>query len=157
MTVVAYRNAIEADRTFVISAWIDSFKFSHTAGQVPFDRWYDTMWPVVECLLNCDGVDTIVAHTPDEDGTANLHGFITAAACNQLPLVHYVYVKQAYRRWGIARGLFRAVGVDPLKPFVYTFKTATVAKLARKIPLARWEPNRSRAISTRTSHDERTR
>jgi hypothetical protein len=52
-----------------------------------------------------------------------------------------VYVKEPYRRGGIARGLFAAAGVDPRERFFYTCKTGIGAELARsKASRAEWRP-----------------
>lgn len=103
----------------------------------------------------------LVAHRPGEvDRTADIYGWlaierdyqipvrsygsegnqISKMAAALLPLVHYVFVKQPYRRLGIARGLFNAAGVNPNQHFAYTCKTAVVSRLSDKIPNASWQP-----------------
>jgi GNAT superfamily N-acetyltransferase len=55
-------------------------------------------------------------------------------------LVLFVFVKQNYRREGIGRALFSAVGVDVTKPFLYACNTVTASRLASKAPLAKFNP-----------------
>ena len=137
---LAFRDAIPADRVFVISSWLDSYRDSDTAGMIAMSDWYAVMWPQVEKVIDRFGARTIVAHDTDE----HLYGFISADATTKPPLVFYCYVKAPYRRWepkrGYARQLFAAIGIDPAKPFDYSYKTREIGRLANKIPLASWQP-----------------
>ncbi len=155
---LAYRRAEERDTPLIVDAWLESYRNSHAAGMVQMNAWRDVMGPQVEAVLNRAGVQTWVAFKPGAD-VADLYGWIATERDYKMPvreringlweerlvpatapLVHYVYVKQAYRRLGIARGLFRNAGVDPADEFIYSCKTPVVATLSSKVPLARWNP-----------------
>lgn len=160
--MIAHRPMEPEDRTFVIDAWIRSFRTSNHAGLISMDTWRSVMWPEIEALLERPSVRTIVAHDPDADESVALCGFIAFDVTTwSTPMVFYVYTKQAYRRggngrlWqgpGLARQLFAAAAIDPARPFLYACKTAVLADrpsdgdeleepgLQRKIPLARWAP-----------------
>lgn len=140
--------ATEADRRFIVSAWLDSFRDATTAGMIHMDDWYAVMWPQVVRLLDREGCTTLVACEPDD---SMLYGFICGevdisrprSRRQRPPVVNYCYVKTPYRRWakpGIARRLFGAIGIDPQTQFDYTYKTAVVSQLAHKIPLASHQP-----------------
>ncbi len=137
---IAYRPAADADRRFVIGSWLDSFRDSHAAGQIAMADWQSIMWAQVERILARPGCQTIVSCN-SEDPT-QLHGFVTfdSDTGDDPPLVFYCYVKSAFRRWGIARGLLRTAGIDPTEPLDYAFKTAVVPRLADHIPLSKWQP-----------------
>lgn len=140
---VAYRDAGDEDRRFVIDAWASSFQFAHTAGMIGVGTWFRVMIPEIERVLDRAGTRTLVAYETSETGRlADLYGFLAADTTPATPVVFYAYVKEPYRRRGLARGLFEAAGIDPLRPFAYTCTTGVVSKIygARKIPLARWEP-----------------
>jgi GNAT superfamily N-acetyltransferase len=144
---IAFRPAELADRRFIVLNWLSSYRTAHTAGLIAMEDWHDVMWPQVEKLLDRPTSTTFVAYDPDEsDRLVDLHGFIAADITPGPPLVLYVYVKDAYRRAGIARGLFEAIGVDPRRPFLYACKTPIVAELAeqRKIPCAKFDNNAAR-------------
>lgn len=79
----------------------------------------------------------------------DLLGFIVADPEDSPPLVYYAFAKEHYRRGGhgrlfagagVGRGLFAAAGIDPGRPFNYVCSTPMCRILARKIPLARWQP-----------------
>jgi len=155
---VAVRPLEQGDRKFVISTWLDSYRTSFSAGLVPFDRWYDVMWPIVDRLLDRPGVRTLVSHeTEERDRLADLYGFITfeldtpptdkmrrGGWSKNVPTVYYVYVKGPQRKWGYARQLFAAAGVDPRYPFVQGCRTEICARLGNKIPLSEWDQLRAR-------------
>lgn len=148
-----YRKAEAGDRVFVDYAWLDSYKWAHAAGMIHMDDWRDVMLPQIARIRNRPRAVTIVAEEP----TA-LAGFICAEPSGDPPLVFYVYVKEAYRRSGIARGLFRAAGVDPQSRFVYACKTAVVSELFGKVPRARFDPYAARFDEyrpRREAHHER--
>lgn len=140
----AYRAMVAEDHNFIVDSWVSSYQFAHTAGIIATDRWFPVMIPEVERLLARPGSRTIVAYKTDEpDRLADLQGFITVDTDDEtwgVPIVHYVFVKESYRKAGRARGLFAAAGIDPRMPFIHTAKTGAVASLfkARKIPCARY-------------------
>lgn len=161
MTAVVYRpaelgthEAPGPDRLFVVDAWVATYRDAYTAGLIQVEDWYEVMLPQVGKALARPDVRTVVAAADGaEPGIADLLGFVTADTAEYLPLVYYVFVKEHYRRagrgrlWGgpgIARGLFAAIGVDPVKPFNYVCSTPTCRILQRKIPLARWQPQLGR-------------
>jgi len=164
-----YRSADTfSDRRFVISTWSSSYKNAHAAGMIASEDWPGVMHPQITKLLDRPGTRTIVAY----ERPSFLYGFICGDTSGRLPVVHYVYVKGAFRaqqvapvgepeRWSgprHARGLFAALGVDPAQPFLYTCKTADVVDLdiANKIPLARFKPGAARYANYQ-SHEERDR
>jgi hypothetical protein len=137
--VTTYRKATEADRIFVDYGWLDSYRWAHAAGMIHMDDWKHVMLPQIARVRNRPKAITIVAEEPDA-----LAGFICGEPSATPPIVFYCYVKEAYRRSGLARGLFRALGIDPQERFVYACKTAVITELARRIPLARFDPYAAR-------------
>lgn len=156
--MTAYRLAIledDHDLPFVLGTWASSYKNAHHAGFIQSEDWPAIAHDQLGKILARPTTRTIVAYEPPNF----LYGFITGDTSHAMPVVHYVYVKDPYRselgpggeRIGPrhARGLFAALGVDPAKPFIYTFRTAMCAlladrRLANKIPLARFTPGAAR-------------
>lgn len=133
-----YRKASEADRIFIDYGWLDSYRWAHAAGMIHMDDWKIVMLPQIERVRSRPKTITMVAEEPDA-----LAGFICCEPGNPA-LVFYVYVKEQYRRAGVARGLFKSAGVDPDDRFIYACKTAVVTELARKLPMARFDPYAAR-------------
>lgn len=160
MTAIAYRAAELGtpaapgpDRHFIVDAWVRSYRGAFTAGMIQAEDWFAVMIPQVDKVLAKPDVAATVAYVPGVDRIADLVGFIVADPVDVPPLVYYVFTKEHYRRagrgrlWGgpgIARGLFEAIGVNPSQPFNFVCSTPMCRQLARKIPLARWQPELGR-------------
>ena len=139
---IAVRPGSPGDRRFIIDAALSSYRSSYSAGLIPIAAFNGVMWPVFESLLDRPDMRVMVAYeTEATPGVADLYGFIAFEA-GPVPLVLYIYTREAARRSGIARSLFAAAGVDPLRPFHYAARTSVVGRIedARKIPCAKWKP-----------------
>lgn len=157
---LAFRRAEARDKRLIVDSFLESYRHAHAAGLISMESWRDVMAPQFERILSRRGVGTWVAYHPAErDPRADLYGWISVerdfnipmrvkvgmrweeqmVPC-EAPLVHFIFVKQPYRRLGVARGLFKAAGVNPVDEFLYTAKTPVLGKLAAQIPLARWAP-----------------
>lgn len=143
------RSMTNSDYDFIVSTWSASYKKAHAAGIIQADDWAAIMSngycdhcgarPQIVKILERPGMRAVLAH--DTDDTNYFYGWIAGDASQAVPLVAYVYVKEAHRKSGIARGLFAALGVDPGKHFVYACKTGIVTELSSKIPFARFNNN----------------
>lgn len=139
--MIAHRAALPVDQRFIVGAWVGSFRDANTAGLIQVEDWYAVMIPqIAKVMARPDVTATVAYETLDPEPATNAYGFIVADVVEQPALVYYVYVKEPYRRSGIARGLFDAIGVDPARPFSYVCSTPMEAMLRRKVPMARWKP-----------------
>lgn len=134
-----YRQAVADDSIFIDYGWLDSYRWAHAAGMIHMDDWRDVMLPQIKRVRSRPNAITIVAEEPGA-----LAGFLCCEPKNDPPLVFYVYVKEQYRKAGIARELFRRAGIDLNERFVYACKTAVVSDLMRKAPQARFDPYAAR-------------
>lgn len=151
--------ATPGETDFVVMGIAHTYRKAFTAGILQDKGYYDVMChPCEHCdaggqiqqmLARPDVTVTMAALAGKQATGADLVGFIVADTADAIPLVYYVYVKEHWRRagngrlWrgpGVARGLFDAIGVDPAQPFSYVASTPMARTLARKIPLARWDP-----------------
>lgn len=140
--MITHRPFEPDDRNFIVNSWVASYRDSDTAGMIQVDDWYAVMIPQVNKVLAKPDVETIVAC--GQSDTSHLYGFICFDRADNPPLVYYVFVKSAYRRNGIAKGLFDAAGIRPDSVFHYVCSTPWASRLERKMPLARWMPRRGR-------------
>lgn len=136
---IAHRPVTLDDHDFVVSTWSISYKRSHSAGIIQADDWAEVMRPQIVKVLARPGMRAILAYAKKD--ADYFYGWIAGDTSQPVPLVAYVYVKEAYRRQGIARGLFDALGIDPTRPFTYACKTGIVSELSSKIPFARFNNN----------------
>lgn len=127
------------DRTFIVSTWSSSWKGSNYAGIIDADDWSAIMRPQFEKHLERPDARAIIAC--ERNDPSYFYGWIAGDVVERTPVVWYVYVKEPYRRTGIARRLFAALGVDPARRFIYACGSPMAIRLADKIPLARLNPN----------------
>ena len=140
---VAFPDRVEnlaGDAMFVVATWASSYKAAHAAGIIASENWPAVMHPTLLGILRRGGSRAIVAAEPPDF----LYGFIAGDLSGPLPVVWYVYVKAPYRRGGIARGLFNALGVAPEEPFLYACRTSITTRLQHKIRLAKFVPATAR-------------
>lgn len=127
------------DRSFIVSTWSRSFKLSHSAGLIHSDDWPTVMHTQLERILDRDGARALIAC--DRDDGDYFYGWIAADTTDRIPVLHYVYVKEPYRRAGIARQLFTAIGIDPAQFFTYVCRGPSYGQFASRVAHARYNPN----------------
>lgn len=139
---LSVRPAEDEDRHFIVNGVITSYRMSMTAANlVPMESYRAVMWPAIEAIMARPNVRSVVAYeTTETDRIADLYGFILADTVLHPALVYYVFVASPYRRAGIARRLFEAIGVDPRKPFSMAATTEWTHRLQHKIPMAKYRP-----------------
>jgi GNAT superfamily N-acetyltransferase len=126
----------ETDLPFVVRSWAES---SHNG---PVGRLHRKgVWHRQQAELATRLVATqlcLVAH--HEDDREQLYGWLCFAEGSSDAVVHYVYVKRQFRRFGIARQLLRAAGWRPGMGIVAT-QTSYVSEDTKLMTRYRVEHN----------------
>lgn len=136
--LIALRSATPDDRDFIVSSWEMSYRKANTAGLILMEDWAAIMRPQVAKILDRDYVKTTVAYESEDRGF--LYGYLVSEPEASPPLVYWAYVKQPYRRQGVATVLLKAVGLLPSDRFDYVCSTPIVPRLSHRLPLAKWKP-----------------
>jgi len=131
MSAIGYRPYKEADLPFILESWITSFFDAHAAGIINSEDWHGIMYGQLTKIIKRPCSSVHVAYCPSEQSNlADLYGWIAyERRPGTPPIVHYVYVKWNYRKNGIAKNLFREVGININENWIYTCKTAILQKL----------------------------
>jgi GNAT superfamily N-acetyltransferase len=116
------RDAIGEDINFIYATWLQSYRNdSFTGGASRKSVFYEFYNPVLDHLLSKSFVKVAALH--DEPAV------ILAYCCFESGgILHYVYVKEAFRRMGIAREL-----VTLAAPKFYTHQTRSSKEAALKM------------------------
>jgi hypothetical protein len=152
--MTAYRSMLDDDLDFVVSGWSSSFRLSPFAGLIDMRTYADVMHRQIAEVLARPSTVVTVAYEPGEivETPAGprpfAYGFLAQRTDLAAPYVYYVYVKAPYREGrrrlglelGHAAALFEAAGIDPRSPFRFACRTVIGDQLARKVPLAEWDP-----------------
>lgn len=121
----AIREYRPEDEDFVYHALLNSFRRSHFRGPWPTDIYYKAGRYSIDRLVGAEarwGCRTIMAWSPADAGSGfDLYGYAIVESGFDRPVVHYVYVKDAWRRRGFARRLLAAAGIDGV--FYFTLRS----------------------------------
>lgn len=107
------------DYFFIISSFAHSYKRSSWAGTVPANIWHVTAKATVDGLLARGATVLLSVSADDRDQILGWICFETGA--NKTPVVHYVFVKEEFRKEGIAHQLLTVATKEG--PFLYTHRT----------------------------------
>lgn len=130
---VRIRPATADDVAFILSAWLRSFRDAWPNCAMPPRVYYDHYHPLATEILQRDTVRGMVACRPDQP--SRLYGYVVGEHAGDIPVLHYIGVKRAYRGVGIATLLARAIGIVD-DAFVYTFSGPYAKQLTRRRPAA---------------------
>lgn len=155
-STISFRNALPTDIPFVVDSWVASYRNAHAAGMISMENWAVVMIPEVYKVISRPGVKVLVAYHPDEPKESDAYGYAVVEHGMRYPVrervgrrtekrmveaegpvVHYVYVKQLYRRMGIARALLESADVSD--QFIYSCKTGVCSKIDR-LKSCKWMP-----------------
>jgi GNAT superfamily N-acetyltransferase len=126
------REMEEKDKNFLMSSWLRSFKGSYYAGPIQNDMYWKVYQNVLERILRRKDVIVSIACNPKNPG--QIFGYLVLEETERMPTVHWIYVKQAFRGFGIAKTLLEQLGVAKDTEFYYTFKVKITPSL-----LASWK------------------
>ncbi len=126
------RAGIPADVPLVTNSWLRSFRFSAWARDMSNRTYYFYHHRVLEELLPRSTV--LVAVSPEDPDA--IYGWCCAEVVDTAVVIHYVYVKESYRRLGVARALVKTL-LDAERPplVLYTHQTKASREVA---PRYRW-------------------
>lgn len=112
-TSVQYRAPNQEDVNFIFNSWLKSNRHAKNIFDVPNPVYFSQHHVLVEGLLKRSNV--IIACNPID--SAQIYGFISYETIEDSPVVHYVYVKEAFRKLGLCKMLIKRANIDYDKPF----------------------------------------
>lgn len=133
MIPILIRPARLSDTPFILASWLNHYKnHSYFAKRISGKIFYPAHEKVVKHILAKPGATMLLAVDPArDDGPEVLLGFMIYEACEfERPVIHFVYVKQDFRRMGIAASLIIRSDIDITKT-VFTHWTYDVDMIIR--------------------------
>lgn len=131
------------ERNFVLSSWSGSLKHSREAGMITAEDWVSVMHRQIAKICARPECRVLIAYGDDP---SLFLGFIAGEPEERV--VYYCFVKELYRRGGLAGALFAELGIDPRGRFAYPCSTRILTdpetNLRMKIPLAIRDPSVAR-------------
>jgi hypothetical protein len=127
MDQVKIREAIPTDINFIYSCWLRSYRNDSDIGlSVTKTVFFDSYQQIIDGILNRSTTKVFVACKPDEPTT--IFGFLVAES--SVKILHYCFIKDAFRGFGLANLLFQEAFLDSKKSeVIITHKTYTCKSL----------------------------
>ena len=122
---VQIRSATEADVPFIFNSWLKSYKGSHAVKAISAPVYFDFHHRAIEKLLQRSQV--LVLCSPDD--STQVFGYLVHESVESVPVVHYAYVKYAFRGMGLCSMLLKQAGLEKQSGGFYTHETHSTLKL----------------------------
>lgn len=135
---IEVREAFLEDVSFIFATWLRSYRHSSTfAKKISNDIYYARHHLVIDLILKRPGSKVLVAHPKDEPDVI-LGYVVTEKQPDGADIVHYTYVKKAFRQMGIAGALWKDLSKQN---YIITHYTTDADWLVRKYNLT-YDPYR---------------
>lgn len=125
------RNASEKDVPFIFNSWLKSFKSSVFATQISPLIYFENHHKIIEELLKICKV-SIICSSQDE---SQIFGYMVSQKIEEVNVVHYIYIKEPYRKLGLAKHVLNYNNIKLTEAFFYTHKTKLASVLDKKYKL----------------------
>ncbi len=104
---VTIRLGTISDRPFVLASWLRGYRYGSSYGRAQRNwLFFPTHHAVADEILDRGATHLLVAHVPNDPSV--IVGFLVHEGQTVL---HWVHVKENFRRYGIARALIEAAGL----------------------------------------------
>lgn len=119
----------DKDIPFIRDSWLKSYRDSEWVAGIPSDIFYRSHGAIVGELL----YNSIIKTARWSKDHNQIYGWIAAEKYKDALVIHYVYVKSAFRKMGIGRTLFFSLEDIKTQDLLCTHRTWTHKWLSKKI------------------------
>lgn len=121
------RSSKGSDLPFIYSTWLESYRYDSNFGKSHRNTiFFEDYRKVVDLILL--NSETLVAASSEEPDI--IYGYLVKEKHNVL---HYIFVKGPFRRWGVGSALFTKAFPEESLPVSYTHKTYMSIPILEKI------------------------
>lgn len=129
MSAYKLRQAIPSDINFIYSTWLDSYRYDSTIGKsCPNSTFYPNYQQVIDNLLK----DSDVLVACHDESPEVIFGYLVYDS----DIIHYCFVKQAFRELGLAYAMWR----EAQFPLTFTHKTLSLEPILIKHKELKYNP-----------------
>lgn len=125
------REALPEDLNFIFHSWISSFKRAKCNHNVPAATYFQSQHKIIERILRQSQTLLLV----EGQHTANIMAYIVWEMVDGVFCVHYAYVKNTYRGFGLLRKLILTVRQGNSSGGFYTHDPSCARFIADKFNL----------------------
>lgn len=128
---VRLRPATESDVNFIFKSWLRCYRHSFNTRGCENPVFFAQHHKLIEGL--CKKASIVIACNHDD--ISQIYGFICSEMVDNLPVIHFVYVKEMFRRMGVAALLAENAGFKREAPVFYTHRTYSSEGLEKKFAM----------------------
>lgn len=132
---VRCRPAVGADQGLILDSWVNSYRKSRDVRDVIGPVYRSGQRQLAERLLERCGATVLCA----SDFLPQVFAWMCAEKVGSILVLHYLYVKQPYRRQGLARTLLFTATMPELPAVHHTHRTDAGAGIIRWMR-STWNP-----------------
>ncbi len=128
------RAATIADISLVFNSLLKSHRDSASVKSVPNSIYYAEHHKTIEKILSSPGLVLLVAC--GQEDSDQVFGYVLAERFPDKHVVHFIYVKYSFRKFGIAKALLAAANATNISdlPIMYSHQPKNGETLLKKIP-----------------------
>lgn len=111
----------------IYSSWLSSYRISRSVRGVPHSVYFLKHHRVIEMLLRMP--ETLPLIACDADNPHHIFGWCVSQVVNGVLCIHYLFVKEEYRKMGVAKRMVRQLldqEAQEMPVIVYTHDTPDV-------------------------------
>jgi GNAT superfamily N-acetyltransferase len=109
---IAIIPALPVHESFIFQTWLKVYRYKSPFGKrISNTVFFDRHHKVIERILARPSSQVLCAVDPTEHST--LYGYLAHETASDKHVIHFTYVKEAFRRLGIAKALFEKAGINP--------------------------------------------
>ena len=116
---IRLRIANPEDVNFIFSSWLRNYRASEMTRPMSNEVFYAEQHRLIEALI----LKSKVVIACNNNDPSQMYGWICAGETDGIFTLHYIYVKHAFRRMGIAKMLIEACGHTGASAGIYTHHT----------------------------------
>jgi len=128
---VRLRPATESDVDFIFNSWLKCYRYSPNTVGAQNPVYFAQHHKLIEGLCKRANI-TIACNAAD---IAQIYGYVCSEMIDELPVIHFLYVKQPFRKFGIAMQLAEVAGFKRESPVFFTHRTFTAENLEKKFAM----------------------
>lgn len=101
---IKIRKSNNDDFSYILVSWARHFKFSSIfARKISPAIYFSNHHKVIKKILNRKTTHVLIAHLPDDPDV--IIGYLVYEGVESRPTIHMIYVKRAFRKFGVATEL----------------------------------------------------
>jgi hypothetical protein len=108
------------DESFIFASWLNAYRsHSQFARNITDTTFFDRHHKVIERILK----DAKALVCVDSTHPDTILGYLVYQWFGERPLIHFIYVKMAFRKMGLANQMLSKAGIDLNEGGIYTHRT----------------------------------